>query len=293
MDLSSFLQYIKFEKRYSANTLVAYENDLTQFAAFLKEHFEVTDAAVKSTFIRSWIVSLMEKKVSARSINRKLSTLKSYYRFLQKTGVISINPMSKVQAPKPGKRLPEFIPQQHTDRLMNDFVFGNDFAGMRNKMIIQLLYSTGMRRAELLQLKDEDIHFNQQQLKVLGKGNKERMIPFNPELAVEMKNYISVRNQHFNLKKFEAFIVSNKGIAMQPRQLYQLVHVILKQVTTLKKTSPHVLRHTFATQLLNNGADINAIKELLGHSSLAATQVYTHNTITKLQEIYKKSHPKA
>lgn len=294
MDLSSFLQYLQYEKRYSKLTIAAYENDLLQFSGFLKRTYDLENLLeVRHVFVRSWLVSLIEAGTGPRSINRKLSALKTYFRFSMKMGAIQHNPMAKVIAPKIPKRLPVFINASQTDFLWRHFDFGDGFSGSRNRLIFELFYGTGMRRAELLQLTDQSVDFNRQTIRVLGKGNKERIIPCNPQLQELVKAYIIVRNTTFKNSVFPALIVSDKGEMMNPRKVYTIVNNVLQQVTTIEKKSPHVLRHTFATHLLNNGAEINAIKELLGHASLAATQVYTHNTIDKLKDIYKKAHPKA
>lgn len=294
MDFRGFLHYLQYEKRYSRLTIAAYENDLLQFSDYLKSTYQLENVlAVQHAYVRSWLVSLMDSGIGSRSINRKISALKSFFKFCLKNGTIDHNPMVKVIAPKIPKRLPAFINQNQTDFLWRHFEFGDGFVGIRNRMMLELFYATGMRRAELIQLKDDDIDYHNLTIRVLGKGNKERLIPINPQLKADIKDYLSIRNKTFQITDFPALIVTEKGDKMNPRKVYAIVHEILHQVTTLDKTSPHVLRHTFATHLLNSGAEINAIKELLGHSSLAATQVYTHNTIDKLKDIYKKAHPKA
>lgn len=294
MDLRSFLQYLQYEKRYSKLTVTAYENDLLQFSQFLKKTYELENLlATRHIYVRSWLASLMEGGTGARSINRKLSALKTFFKFHMKNGAIDHNPLAKIIAPKIPKRLPVFIQKNQAALLWQHVEFGEGFSGFRNQVIFELFYATGIRRAELIQLTDQSFDFYNLTIKVLGKGNKERIIPFNPQLKTVLKDYISLRNKTFHSEKFPVFIVSDAGEEMNPRKIYSIVHDLLQQVTTIDKKSPHVLRHTFATHLLNNGAEINAIKELLGHSSLAATQVYTHNTIDKLKDIYKKAHPKA
>lgn len=294
MDLSSFHQYLQYEKRYSKLTIAAYEHDLLQFSEFLKTTYDLENLLdSRHAFVRSWLVSLMEAGTGTRSINRKLSALKTFFRFNMKMGAISHNPMAKVIAPKIPGRLPVFINASQIEFLWRHFDFGEGFSGTRNRLIMELFYGTGMRRAELLQLTDKSVDFNRQTIRVLGKGNKERIIPFNPHLQELIDAYITMRNNAFNKSDFQALIVTDKGETMNPRKVYAIVNSILRQVTTIEKKSPHVLRHTFATHLLNNGAEISAIKELLGHASLAATQVYTHNTIDKLKDIYRKAHPKA
>lgn len=294
MDIRSFFQYLQFEKRYSKLTITAYENDLLQFSRFLKEIYDLDSLyATRHTYVRSWMVALMEAGTGTRSINRKLSSLKSFFKFSLKTGGIDHNPMLKVVSPKLSKPLPVFIQKSQIASLWQHYDFGEGFPGIRDRTIFELFYATGMRRAELLGLKDESIDLINNTIKVLGKGNKERLIPMNPVLKSSLQEYSKVRNKSFDISSFAAFLVTDSGKPMNPRKVYSIVHKVLEQITTVEKKSPHVLRHTFATHLLNNGAEINAIKELLGHSSLAATQVYTHNTIDKLKDIYKKAHPKA
>ncbi len=244
--------------------------------------------------IRSWIVSLVDKDIKPRSINRKLSTLKSYYKFLRKEKLVSENPLAKISALKPEKKLPEFVSQEKMDLLLDDIEFDNTFEGIRNKLIIETLYFTGMRLSELTELKDSDIDLDKQQLKVIGKRNKERFIPFEQNLKNSIYTYINIRNSEFNTNNCDdKFLLTSKGRKIYKKLVYRVVNLYLSRVSTLKKTSPHILRHTFATHMLNNGADLNAIKELLGHASLSATQVYTHNTIDKLKTIYKQAHPRA
>jgi integrase/recombinase XerC len=294
MDIRSFFQYLQFEKRYSKLTITAYENDLLQFSRFLKETYDLDSLyATRHTYVRSWMVALMESGTATRSINRKLSSLKSFFKFSLKTGDIDHNPMLKVVSPKLSKPLPVFIQKSQIASLWQHYDFVEGFPGIRDRTIFELFYATGMRRAELLGLKDESIDLINNTIKVLGKGNKERLIPMNPVLKSSLQEYSEVRNKSFDTSSFAAFLVTDSGKPMNPRKVYSIVHKVLEQITTVEKKSPHVLRHTFATHLLNNGAEINAIKELLGHSSLAATQVYTHNTIDKLKDIYKKAHPKA
>lgn len=294
MYIRSFLQYLQYQKRYSKHTIVAYENDLTQFSEFLRKTYNIENLLeARHIHVRSWLVSLMESETGARSINRKLSSLKTFFKFSMKNGAIDHDPLAKVIAPKIPRRLPVFIHKNQTELLWQHYDFGTGFTGVRDRVIFDLFYSTGMRRAELIQLTDASIDFYNHSVKVLGKGNKERIIPFNTKLKDVLKEYVSMRNKTFSTSRFPAFIVSDSGEIMNPRKVYSIVNKVLRQVATVDKKSPHVIRHTFATHLLNNGAEINAIKELLGHASLAATQVYTHNTIDKLKDIYKKAHPKA
>lgn len=289
----SFFNYIEYEKRYSKHTLEAYKTDLEQFAAFLIKN-ESNEAPLATHHdIRNWIVSMMEHKISARSINRKISTLKSFYKFLMRKGEIKKNPLSKVQSPKTSKRLPVFVELPGIEKLLKEVEFPEGYDGLRDKMIIELFYGTGMRRNELINLKETDVDSYNSQIKVLGKGNKERLIPIHPDLRASVKHFIAEKKRLLEPPHDNYLIVSEKGKKIEPGVVYEVVKKYLNMVTTVDKKSPHVLRHTFATHLMNNGADINAVKELLGHSSLAATQVYTHNTIDKLKEIYRQAHPKA
>lgn len=290
----SFLKYLEFEKRYSFHTVSAYENDLKQFSVYLETVYGVSDT-IKTEFfhVRSWIVELMSQKVSARSINRKLSTLKSYFKYLQLRELIDVSPMQKVIAPKAGKKLPVFLNNKQTEFLSEQILFENSFSGKRDQLILEMFYATGMRRAELINLKLSDIDFKANRLTVLGKGNKERIIPFGESLKRTLFSYIEQRKLDFPENESHNLLLTNKGGPVYPKLVYNTVKKYLSQVTTLEKRSPHVLRHTFATHLMDEGADLNAVKELLGHSSLAATQVYTHNSIEKLKRAYKQAHPKA
>jgi integrase/recombinase XerC len=293
MHKEAFTNYLRFEKRLSPHTVLAYSNDLDQFFIYLKAVYSLDDIKeVNHSIIRSWIVELMNNKISARSVNRKISTLKSFYKFLLREKVLDINPMHKIQSPKNPKRLPVFVEESKMNALIEDVTFSDDFEGKRNLLIIELLYSTGMRRIELVNLKETDFNFPNSTVKVLGKRNKERLIPLTPEMKLLIKEYIEQRNKSVQAKNDYLFL-TEKGNQIYPGAVYRIVKSSLEKVTTLAKKSPHVLRHTFATHLLNNGANLNAIKELLGHANLAATQIYTHNTIEKLKSVYSKAHPKA
>lgn len=290
----SFLQYIQFEKRYSKNTLESYSSDLEQFTIFLHKQYEKDDIlTVTHSEIRSWMVDMMQHKISARSINRKISVLKSLFKFLMRRGEVKKSPLAKVQTPKTSKRLPVFVEQTNVERLLNDIPFEEGYQGALDRMIIELLYGTGMRRSELINLRVTDLDSYNLQVKVLGKGNKERIIPIHPQLKTTINTYTELKKHQFEDSTEKYLLVNAKGAQLKPADVYKAVKKYLNMVTTIDKKSPHVLRHTFATHLMNSGADINAVKELLGHSSLAATQVYTHNTIEKLKEVYKKAHPKA
>lgn len=291
--VQSFLNYIEYERRYSPHTVASYRNDLDQFCVFLEKEKGNEIQAAQHVEIRNWIVSLMQSNITARSVNRKISTLKSFYKFLMRRGIIRKNPLSKVLNPKTAKRLPVFVEQPGIDKLLNKVEFGEDYNGIRDKMMIELLYGTGIRRNELINLKETDVDFYNAQIKVLGKGNKERIIPVHRNLSDSIKNFMTQKRELIGRQETGYLIVQKNGKQLTTTTVYNGVRKYLDLVTTVDKRSPHTLRHTFATHLLNNGADINAIKELLGHSSLAATQVYTHNSIEKLKNIYKQAHPKA
>lgn len=291
--IEKYIKYLRYEKNFSLHTEISYSTDLQQFFDFLKEHFSETDInSVDSDIIRLWIVSLMEAKISARSVNRKLSTLKSFYKYLLKIGEININPVKKITGPKIPKPIPAFVNTTDMDEILDDINFDKSFESLRDQIMIELFYATGIRRAELIGLKDTDIDFSNETIQVTGKRNKQRIIPFSDGMKTLLEEYISTRN-----KEVEAisgyFFVRDNGKQLYPMLVHRIVNDHLKQVPTLSKTSPHVLRHSFATSMLNNGADINAVKELLGHSSLAATEIYTHTSFEELKKIYNKAHPRA
>ena len=294
-----FLDYLTHEKRYSHNTLKSYENDLKQFSDFLILTYEVSDLSTAlHIHIRSWMVALVNDNISPRSINRKLSTLRSYYNYLLRLDKIKVNPCLKITPPKTAKKLPTIIQEQSLTQLFDPeyAVFPSTFKGLRNALIIELFYATGMRRGELINLRYSDIDISNSWMKVLGKGNKERLIPLSAGLLTRIKDYqIAKYEQLDDIKDYlEPYLfLTDKGKQLYPKFLYNLVTRYLKQISTSSKRSPHVLRHSFATHMMNNGADLNAIKELLGHSSLAATQVYTHNSIQELKNVYRRAHPKA
>ena len=293
MHKDSFINYLRHEKRMSPHTVLAYSNDLEQFFEYLRNAYSIQEInEVNHSIIRSWVVSLIENKIGPRSANRKISTLKSFYKFLLREKVLSVNPMHKIQSPKISKRIPVFVEEIKMEALIYDVPFEDNFTGKRNFLIIEMLYATGMRRAELINLKESDTNLINNTLKVLGKRNKERIIPITTELKKLIKEYLEEKRKSIHAKNYFLF-VTEKGNQINPSCVYSVVRKSLEKVTTLSKKSPHVLRHTFATHLLNNGANLNAIKELLGHSSLAATQVYTHNTIEKLKSVHSKAHPKA
>lgn len=292
MHLGLFYNYLQYEKRFSPHTLTAYKTDLQQFFVFI-------DAGQNASFtdiflIRNWIVDLMDNNIEARSVNRKISSLKTYFRFLVREKLIADNPMSKVQSPKQPKKLPAVLREEKVNSLLeNENVFEDSFIGIRDKLIIELLFGTGIRLAELLSLSESDINHYENAIKVIGKRSKERIVPLHKELLLLIRDYLAVKKSEKFDNNSLKLIVTHTGIAAYPKLIYRVVQKYLGQITTQDKKSPHVLRHTFATSLLNNGADLNAIKELLGHASLAATQVYTHNSVEKLKLIYKQAHPKA
>ncbi len=294
MKRNTFIHFLEFEKRFSEHTVKAYKKDLDQFFSFLDKTFGLEAVAeVKHTHVRSWIVELMQQQITPRSINRKLSTLKTYFKYLLKRQHIAKNPMLKVVGPKTGKRLPVFVQQKQMDQLFEQVNFGEEFAGIRDKMILETLYNTGMRRAELIGLRTGDVDFFKNQFKVLGKGNKERLIPFGHNLSRSLNRYVEQRENHFPNQSGGFLFLTDKGKMLYPKMVYNLVKKYLSLITTVEQKSPHVLRHSFATHLSNNGADLNAIKTLLGHANLAATQIYTHNSIEKLKKVYQQAHPKA
>jgi len=291
----SFLNYLRLEKRYSPHTLEAYERDLKQFFTYLEKQDVDPDKpdAIQAKFIKNWMVSLMEEGQSTRTLNRKISCLKTYFRFLLKKGAIHKNPMLKIVTPKMKKRLPTFIPAEGMQKLFTELEENEGYRGILEWIILELLYTTGMRRSELVGLKNEDIDLQGDIIRVMGKGGRERLIPISRQLRQTLLYYIKVKESLFKGTVSTAFLLTEKGEPIYVKLVYRIVNKYLTRITTNEQRSPHVLRHTFATHLLNNGAELNAIKELLGHASLAATQVYTHNSIEKLKQVYKQAHPRA
>ena len=308
MQRNDFFQYLQYERRYSPHTLLAYKNDINQFYSFLSDTYQLDNIQkVNHQIVRSWIVSLMEKQITSRSVNRKITTLKSYYKFLLREKVVNENPMVKILTPKTSKKLPVFVEKSKMDLLLDNVDFGDDFSAIRDRLIIEMFYSTGIRLSELINLKQRDVDLNNGTIKVIGKGNKERLIPFGNSLKKLIAGYVEKKDE----EEFQRagsplplgkglgdglrglFFITEKGRGMYPKLVYRMVNNYLSKVTTIDKKGPHTLRHTFATHMLNNGANLNAIKELLGHANLSATQIYTHNTIEKLTNIYKRTHPRA
>jgi len=292
MNINDFIQYIFKEKGYSSLTVLAYENDLKAFENFLGTQYGLANATeVTSEMVRSWIIQLLDDGNKNSTVNRKLSTLKSYFNYLVKKGEVKINPVKNIPSLKVPAKLPEFVRQNEMVRILESSGVNEDFISLRDFLIVELLYVTGMRLAELLNLKEKDINFVNRTLKVLGKRNKERLIPFSSKQEEALKQYLKKKKETFE-NPAPYLIVTNRGEKAYDKLIYRVVKKRLAPYTKGKK-SPHVLRHTFATHMLNNGADLNSIKELLGHANLSATQVYTHNTIEQLKSIYNQAHPRA
>lgn len=288
-----YIDYLKNEKKYTGNTIISYINDLKQFSNFVNIDLNSPETLnIKKEHIRNWVIYLFENKYSSTSINRKLSTLKSFFKYLLKRGFVKNNPVKLIATPKSEKKLPSFINIKQINELLdNIFDENNNFEKNRDRLIIEMFYLTGIRRNELINIKLGDIDFNNCKIKIIGKGNKERIIPISKEFSERIKRYLELKNE-LGLQT-EYLFVTNGGQKLYPEFVYRVVKKYLTFVSTIRKRSPHVIRHTFATHLLNEGADLSAIKDLLGHSSLAATQVYTHNSFEKLKKIYKLTHPRS
>ena len=290
----SFLQYLKIEKRYSPLTVRSYLNDLDQFDKYLNlQGSSGKPEEIGYHDVRSWIVSLIENGYSPVSIHRKISSLRVFYRYLRRVGQVTNDPLEKVVLPKIRKRLPVFVDEESLGKLLDEYEFGDDFDGIRNRTIIEMLYTTGMRRAELTGLRDADVDISGASVKVTGKRNKQRIIPLLKPFTAKLENYVRIRSEKFPDFSPEWFFVGNRGNKLYDKYVYNTVRKYLSMVTTIEKKGPHILRHTFATHMLNNGADLNSIKEFLGHANLSATQIYTHNSFEKLRKIYKQAHPRA
>lgn len=292
--VEKFLKYLQYERRYSPHTILSYRNDLHQLTAFLDKHFPETSIEdANHSILRSWVADLSENGLNAKSINRKIITARSFYKFLTRNGNLPANPASKLRLLKIPKSLPHFVRNAELNSLLDHHEFSGSFEDQRDKLVLEILYGTGIRENELINLKESDADFLSQQIKVLGKRNKERIVPMTRPLADLMKAYLQKKKEKFDSNGSFYLIVTNKGEKSYPMMIYRIVNKYLKLFTHVEKPSPHVLRHTFATHLLNKGADLNAVKDLLGHQSLASTQVYTHNTLDKLKEIFEQAHPKA
>lgn len=292
--IQEFINYLTFQKRYSRNTIISYETDLIHFFDFIFLEFKISDIKeITSPIVRTWLASLKENKVASKTINRKISSLKSFFKYQLKMKNIDISPLAVISSLKVNRRLPSFIDKKDINTLLNNDFFPDTFEGKTNYLIFEILYQTGIRRNELIQLKEKHIDRYSGTIMVLGKGNKERIIPVNKRLIEIIEKYVSEKRIQFP-KQIDSYLLINKnGKPLYPKYVYNTVKSYLGKVSTNQRKSPHILRHSFATHLTNNGAQINAIKELLGHSSLAATQIYTHNTIEKLKEVHKQAHPKS
>jgi len=288
--IDKFFRYLETEKRYSKHTLLSYKTDLEQFFAFANNSQSIVE---DFNTIRSWIIFLMENENSTRTINRKISTLKTYYKYLMREGRIGKNPLDRIVSPKMDSKLPQFVPEDDLEHIFSDDIFGKDFAGQRDRLVVEMLYTTGIRLSELKNLKHADVDLSNKTIKVLGKRQKERIIPITDNLIQTLTSYISEKEKQPFAVEQKYLLITDKGKQIYEKKIYRIVNHYLSLVTTISKKSPHILRHSFATHLLNNGADLNAIKELLGHANLSATQVYTHNTFEKLNKIYNQAHPRA
>lgn len=292
--ISLFIKYLQYEKNNSFHTVVAYKEDILQFQNFVNQQVGICDfSKIDSSLVRQWMISLKKEKYTETSINRKMSSLRSFYKFIKKQGLTTNNPLSKINSLKTKKKLPIFFKESEMESVLSDnnIFTGTKFENVRNSLVIELLYNTGIRRSELIEIKDCDFNFFNLTLQVTGKGNKQRLIPFSNILRESLMHYIEIRKTTFN-KSSDYFIVNNKGGKSYPNLIYRIVQQNLGKVSSLTKKSPHVIRHTFATSMLNNGAELSAIKEILGHASLAATQVYTHTSFEQLKKIYKQAHPR-
>ncbi len=291
MYLDKFKKYLLHEKRYSEHTVNAYLTDVSQFDKFC-EQTNTSVSNVSNELLRQWVVKMIEKGITSTTVNRKISSIKTYYKFLYRDSFIKQNPTIKLSLIKKKKTLPNFVEKDNMNFLFDNIEFSDDYIGFRDKLILAMFYNTGMRRAELINIGIDDIDFYKKTIKVLGKRNKERLIPLSDNLLNDINNYIDIRLDLFN-KENNFLFLTEKGKQLYPKAVYRVVNKYLSYVTNIDKKSPHVLRHTFATHMLNNGADLNAIKELLGHANLSATQIYTHNTFEKLKKVYKQAHPRA
>ncbi|HUZ58733.1 MAG TPA: tyrosine-type recombinase/integrase [Hanamia sp.] len=292
--IKEFIDYLTFQKRYSRNTILSYQNDLNSFFKFIFFEYKINDVKeITPPLVRTWLASLKQNKASSKTINRKISSLKSFFKYQLKMGKILVSPLNVISSLKVSRRLASFIDQNVIQTLLNNDYFPDTFEGKTDYLIFKILYQTGIRRSELIHLKEMDMDLHSCNIKVLGKGNKERIIPVNNPLIKLISEYISEKRKQFPEVAGKYLLINKKGKPLYPKYVYNMVKLYLGKVSTNQRRSPHILRHSFATHLTNNGAPINAIKELLGHSSLAATQIYTHNTIEKLKEVHKLAHPKS
>ena len=289
----SFLEYLSLERNYSERTVVSYEADLTQFETYLKGVDEALDyTVVDADLVRGWVMQLMEHQYTETSVNRKLSSLRSFYRYLLRKGVVNLDPMQKIVGPKKKKPLPVFVKDSDMNKLLDETDFGDSFVGIRDRLILEVFYVTGVRLSELIGLKDADVDLSANVIKVTGKRNKQRLIPFGDELREDLMAYLDARGRYY-VGSPESFFIRKNGKKLYSHMVYVLVKKNLSKVVTLKKRSPHVLRHSFATSMLNHNAELEAVKELLGHESLTTTEVYTHTTFEELKKVYEQAHPRA
>jgi integrase/recombinase XerC len=292
-EITAFADYLKFEKRYSQHTVRSYGDDLARFRDYLQTEFNGMPLAdISAPVVRSWLASMKEAGLTSRSITRKISSLKSFFKFVMRTGTLKKSPLSNISSPRSSKKLPSFVEEKDMGTLFRDVEFPDDWGGRTARLALQMLYQLGLRLSELINCREAEIDFSNQNIKVLGKGNKERIIPVRQELLSEIRNYMNDKKAIFEQPERGCLLINEKGKKLYPKYVYRVTRKYLHLVTTIDKKSPHVLRHSFATHLTNNGAELNAVKELLGHSSLAATQVYTHNTIEKLKNVHRKAHPR-
>jgi len=294
-EVKDFINHLRYENRYSEHTLTAYFKDITSFEEFLIREFpDVSLQKVESYMVRAWMVVLSDSGLKVTSINRKITSLRSFYHYLKNNSIVKSNPVALIKLLKKPTRLPTYVEEEKMDKLFNEVEFGDNYSGMLDRLLLDLLYTTGVRLSELTGLKESDVDFYHSSIKVLGKRNKERIIPISEQTRNLLSGYIAIRNSEFPNTIFDNyFFLTPKGTKIYNKFVYRRINYYLSLVTTLTKKSPHVIRHSFATHMLNHGADLNAIKEILGHASLAATQIYTHNSIEKLKSVYKHAHPKA
>lgn len=293
MSINSFLEYIEYQKRYSKHTVSAYGSDLDDLKIYLEKELEILDwKEVDHHAIRAWVVSLSEAGVNARSINRKISSLKTYFKFLIREGVLEFSPMAKVVAPKQSKKLLRVISEEESQMLIDGIEFSNDYAGILHKTILTTFYNTGIRLSELINLKKDNVFLGEGKIKVIGKRNKERFVPISSSFSKELQDFVIQKNANASPSEESWFFTTEKGKKLYPKLVYNIVNRYISTVSGIEKRSPHMLRHTFATHMLNRGADLNSIKELLGHSNLSATQIYTHNSVEQLKKMYNQAHPR-
>nr|WP_299034550.1 tyrosine-type recombinase/integrase [uncultured Tenacibaculum sp.] len=292
MFIEAFLEYLAFEKNYSKHTIQAYKTDLIVFKDFCEVEFEQEDLEnIHYNQIRTWIVSLVNSGVSNRSVNRKVSSLKTFYKFLQKIGKVTTNPLASHKALKVQKKIQTPFDQNEVEEVLKLLNEASDFESIRDRLIVELLYSTGMRRIELINVKEKDVDHSRKTIKILGKRNKERYVTILPSVYKTLDKYLSEKKA-YEIENEEALFVTKKGVKIYETLVYRIINLYFSRVSTKAKKSPHILRHAFATHLLNNGASLNSVKELLGHSSLASTQVYTHNSLEQIKKVYNKAHPR-